>query len=81
MSAKYIPLRAKLKGVGRPFLEGQSIDLSSKLSLRYGGNVNHYKIVCYLLSTLPLGIGNTLAAFKTDKESLLSNVCPGIFSS
>ena len=33
MSAKYILFLAKLKGEGKPFLEGTSIDLSSKLSL------------------------------------------------
>ena len=33
------------------------------------------------LSTLPVGIGNTLTAFKTNKRALLSSECPGIFSS
>ena len=33
MSAKYILFLAKLKGEGKPFLEGTGIDLSSKLSL------------------------------------------------
>ena len=63
--------KLKLKGKGRLFLEGTSIDLCSKLSLTYGDKVNHYKSVHHLLSTLHMGIGNTLAASK----------CPGIFSS
>ena len=64
---KYIPFLTKVKGVGRTFLEGASIDLSSKLSLTYGGNVNHYKSAHHLFSTLPVGKGNTLAVFKTNK--------------
>ena len=36
---------AKLKGVGRPTLETESIDLSSELSPKYGGDVNQYKSV------------------------------------
>ena len=39
---KYILFLAKLKGERRPFW---SIDLSSKLSLTCGGNVNYYKSV------------------------------------
>ena len=67
MTPKYILFLVKLKGEERPFLEEASIDLSSKLSLTYGGNVNHYKSVHHPLSTPSMGIGNTLAAFKTDK--------------
>ena len=66
MSAKYILFLAKLKGEKRPFLEGASIDLSSKVSLTYGGNVNHYKGVHHPFSTLPVGIGNTMVDFKTN---------------
>ena len=36
---KYVLFLAKLKGEGRPFLEGISTDLFSKLSLTYGGNL------------------------------------------
>ena len=36
---KYVLFLAKLKEEGRPFLEGISTDLSSKLSLTYGGNL------------------------------------------
>ena len=67
MSTKYILFLAELKGEGRPFLEGASIDLPSNLSLTYGGNVNHYKSVSEPLSTLPMRIGNTLTVFKTNK--------------
>ena len=31
------------KGGRKAFLEWKSLDLSSKLSLTYGGNVNYYK--------------------------------------
>ena len=48
-------------------LEGASIDLSSKLSLTSGGNVNHYKSVRHSLSTLPVGIGSLLAVLKTNQ--------------
>ena len=49
------------------FLEWAIIDLSSKLSLTYGSNVNYYKIVHHPIRTLPVGIGNTLAIFKTNQ--------------
>ena len=44
-----------------------SIDLSSKLSLTYGGNVNYYKSVHHPIPILPAGTGNTLAIFKTNQ--------------
>ena len=37
-----------------------------KLSLTYRGNVNHQQSVHHPLFTLPVGIGNTLVAFKTN---------------
>ena len=37
--SKYILFMTKLKGVGRPTLETESIDLSSELSPKYGGDV------------------------------------------
>ena len=67
MSAQYILFLSKLKEEGRSFLGEASIDSSSKLSLTYGVDINHYKSVLHPLSTLPLGIGNTLVAFKTNK--------------
>ena len=42
-------------------------DLSSKLSLSYGGNVNYYKSVHHTIPTLAVGTGNTLAIFKTNQ--------------
>ena len=61
----YMLLLVKLKGEGRPFLEGASVDLSSKLSL----------------STLFVRIENNLTVFKANQYILLLNKCPGIFSS
>ena len=67
MNAKYFLFLVKLKGKGRPFMEGKSIDLKSKLSLTYRDNVKPlYKSVHHLLSTLPVGTGNNLTAFKTN---------------
>ena len=39
----YILLPVKLKREGRASLDGESIDLSSKLSVTCGGNMNYYK--------------------------------------
>ena len=61
---KCILFLAKLKVERRPFLEGASIRLSSKLPLTYGDNVNHYKSTHQPPSTLPVGIKNTLPANK-----------------
>ena len=46
------------------FLEGTNIDLSFKLSLTCGGNVNSSKSVYHPTPSLPVGIGNTEAIFK-----------------
>ena len=45
----------------------------------YRGNVNHFQSVHHPLSTLPVGIKNTLVAFKRNQTSLLSNECPMLF--
>ena len=58
-----------------------SIDISSKLSLTYGGNVNYYKSVHHPIPTMPVGTENTLAIFKTNQKTLLSIEFPDIFSS
>ena len=59
-----------------------SIDISSKLSLTYGGNVNYYKSVHHPIPTMPtMGTENTLAIFKTNQKTLLSIEFPDIFSS
>ena len=52
---------------GKAFLKWTSIDLSSKLSLTYGGNVNYYESVHNPIPTLPMGTENTLAIFKTNQ--------------
>ena len=44
--SKYFLFLAKLEGERRPFLEGARIDLSSKPSLTYGGNVYYCKSKC-----------------------------------
>ena len=48
------------EGRRKTFLEWTSINLSSKLSLTCGGNVNYYTSVHHPIPTLPVGIGNTL---------------------
>ena len=45
-----------------------SIDLSFKLFLTCGGNCNHYESVHHLIPTLPVGIWNTQAIFKTNQK-------------
>ena len=52
---------------GKAFLKWKSIDLSSKLSLTYGSNVDYYKSVHHPSPILPVGTGNTLAIFKTNQ--------------
>ena len=39
-------------------MKWKSIDLSSKLSLTYGGNANYYKSAHHSIPTLPVGTGN-----------------------
>ena len=65
---KSILFLAKLRGE-KSFLEGASIDLSSKLSLTCEGNVNHREGVHDPLSTLPVGIENTLVIFLNKSVS------------
>ena len=52
---------------GKTFLKWTSIYLSSNLSLTYRGNVNYYKSVHHPIPTLPVGIGSTLAIYKTNQ--------------
>ena len=44
-----------------------NIDLSSKVSLTCGTNMNYYKSFHHPISTLPVGIGKTLKIFKTNQ--------------
>ena len=53
---------------GKTFLKWtRSINLSSKLSLTYRGNVNYYKSVHHPIPTLPVGTESTLAIFKINQ--------------
>ena len=67
MSAQVYSVRGKTEGRRKAFLEWTSIVLSSKLSLTCGGNVNYYKSVHHPIPTLPVGIWNTVAIFKTNQ--------------
>ena len=75
MSAKEYSVLGKTEGKRKVFSEWASIELSSKLSLTCGSNVNYYKFVHHLITTLPVGIGKTLATFKTNQQALLSTEC------
>ena len=57
-------MSVQVKRVGR---RRTSIDLSSRLSLTYGGNVDYYKIAHHPIPTLSVGTGNTWATFKTNQ--------------
>ena len=65
MSAQVYSLSGQSEVRRKAFLEGANIELSSKLSLPFGGNVNHNKSVHHPVSTVSVGIGNILAVFKT----------------
>ena len=67
MCAQVYSVRRQAEGRKKTFLEWASIDLSSKLSLTYGDGVDYYKSVYHPISTLLVGIGNTLASFKTNQ--------------
>ena len=64
MGARVHSVPGQTEGSAKVFLEGTSINLSSKLSLTWG-NVNYCKSVPHQIPTLPDGIGNTQAVFKT----------------
>ena len=67
MSAQVYSLPRQTEARKKAFFGRASIDLCSKLSSTYGDNVKHYKNVHHPLSTLPVGIGTTLAVFKPNK--------------
>ena len=67
MSARVYSVPGQTEWRKRAFLEWASIDLSSKLSLICGDNVNYYKSVDHPIPTLPVGIGNTQAISKTNQ--------------
>ena len=64
---------------GKAFLKWKSIDLSSKLSLTYGGNVNYYKGVHYPIPILPVGTGTPWQFSKQISKfsfQLSFQICP-----
>ena len=65
MSAQVYSVTGQTQGKREAFLEWTSIDLSSKLFLTCGGNVNYYESIHYPIPTLPVGIRN--AIFKTNQ--------------
>ena len=67
MSAQVYFVPGQAEGRRKAFLECASIDLPSKLSLTGRGNINYFKSVHHPIPTLLLGIGNTLAIFKTNQ--------------
>ena len=66
MSTQVYSVSGQTEGRRKAFLEWTSIVLSSKLSCTCGGNVNYYKRVYNPIPTRPVGIGETLAIFKTN---------------
>ena len=81
MSAQVYSVSGQTEVRRKAFLKWTSIDLSSKLFLTCRGSVNYYKIAHHPIPTLPVGIVNTLAIFKTNQQALLSAEFPGICSS
>ena len=65
MSARIYSVPGQTERRRKAFLEWTSIDLAPQLSLTCGVNVNYNKYV-YAIPTLPVGIGNTQAIFKTN---------------
>ena len=68
MSAQGYFVPGQTKGRKKAFLEWKSIDLSSKLSLTCGGNVNYCESFHHPVPTLPVVLGNTLAIFITNHK-------------
>ena len=68
-SAQAYSVSGQTEGRKKVFLEWTSINLSSKLSLTFGGNVNYHKSVHHPIPTLPVGIRNTQEIFKTNQNS------------
>ena len=51
MSAQVYSVPSQTEGRRKTLVEWKGIDLSSKLSLAYGGNVNHYRSVHHPITT------------------------------
>ena len=67
MSVQVYSVPGQTEGNRKEFLKWTSIDLSSKLSLTSGRNVNYYKNVHHPIPTLPVGTGSTLPIFKINQ--------------
>ena len=67
ISAQVYSVPGQSEGRRKTFSEWASIDLSSKLSLKCGGNVNYFKSVHHPIPTLAVEKGNTLAIFKPNQ--------------
>ena len=81
MSARVYPVPGQNEERRKVSLDWTSIYLSSKLSLTCGCNVNYYKSVHHPILTVPDGLENTQAVFKTNQYPILSVECLGMFSS
>ena len=66
MSAQVYSILSQTERGKNAFLEWKSIDLSSKLCLTCGGNINYYKSFYHPIPILPVEIRNTLSIFKTN---------------
>ena len=64
MSAQVYSVPGQTEGKRKAFLEWTSIDISSKLSLTCGVDVNYYKSVHHPIPTLAVEIGNTQLFFQ-----------------
>ena len=80
MSVQVYSVSGQTEGRKKSFLEWINMNLSFKLSLTCGGNVNYYKNIHHLIPTLTVVIGITLTIFKANQSNLLSTESPGIFS-
>ena len=69
MSAQVYSVPGQTEGKRKAFLEWTSIDISSKLSLTCGGDVNYYKSVHHPIPTLGVEIWNTLAQNRSVSSS------------
>ena len=67
MSTQVLSVSRQTEWKMKVFLEWTNIELSSKLSLSCGVNVNCYKSVRHHILTVPPGIGNTLTILQANQ--------------
>ena len=67
MSAQVYSVPCQTEVRRKDVLKWKTIDLSYKLSVTCGGNVNCCKSVHHPIPTLPMGIGNTQVIFKENQ--------------